>query len=57
MRPDCYYFKQFFVDKPPFCNRYGCMACENCKSYISKTDAERNIKEYVKHQVFDECDK
>lgn len=57
MRPDCYYFKQFFVDKPPFCNRYGCMACENCKSYISKTDAERNIKEYAKHQVFDECDK
>jgi hypothetical protein len=47
MKPDCYYFKQFFEDKPPFCNLYGCMDCGTCKSYISKTDAEANIKEFA----------
>lgn len=52
MKPDCYYFKKFFEDKPPFCNLYGCMNCDSCKSYISKTEAEANIKEYANKQIF-----
>ena len=54
MKTDCYYFKKFFEDKPPFCNLYGCMQCDSCKSYISKMDAESNIKEYINKQIFSE---
>lgn len=47
MKPDCYHFKKFFEDKPPFCNLCDHMQCDSCKFYISKTDAEANIKEYA----------
>lgn len=57
MKPDCYYFKKFFEDKPPFCNLYGCIDCKNCNDYISKDTAERNIKEYAAKQILVECDK